>query len=549
MSRGPELATRKIRSSLIWEWIHRASTENFRPCAPPIGFSLREMTLTLIGLSQVDGRSTSRTLDWLKERFRRDATKWAYVSIPPDHVSCENGKTFSSEPLVARRDYFRLWLSEMHLQRDRNWFKSWYPVVHTVVHLQFGTQQVEIPYVAGSLNLKDVDDAHLDQSIRINFPITTLVPFGGGVVEIDGGLIAVEGTDDINRLIKAVGNFSALLKPQLSVALGVANTIADSMFELVGATNGQLQLGLHQAFTGTGGMGANQLVGGYFAVVAADQRSINKNSLWVKDNRLYSGSDKDYLTPFIERTHMLFRIEGTSERDDWDGFATIDDPRKRALESIWMGDQKKARNFHSIAMAAVWTLPDLTAADRHVVSAALDKEFKDALTQKAEFKTPLSLPTPAEPRLQPPSTRPAPGVGSTTELNNFLSNKGGLQRVVGSSPVSVSQALGMKDFEFKEIIPSWDVALESLRDIMFEIKPENLMVKIEPGRLKGVESELLSLKKTYPTLKLLKEYTDLTPDKTIRLVLKPSDLRVESNLMKNSKVKDALRSTELKEMG
>ncbi len=44
-----------------------------------------------------------------------------YVPIDISHVK---GATYSAEPLEGGKNYFRPWLAEMYLAKDREWFKS-----------------------------------------------------------------------------------------------------------------------------------------------------------------------------------------------------------------------------------------------------------------------------------------------------------------------------------------------------------------------------------------------------------------------------------------
>ncbi|MGB8508670.1 MAG: hypothetical protein WCD76_09710 [Pyrinomonadaceae bacterium] len=308
---------------------------------------------------------------WVK----KDAKKYLYVPIPANHVA---GGAPEGTPLEAGKNYFRLWLTEMYLKKERAWFKSWYPVVHSLIRFQFGSQIVEIPNVAGPMHLKGVTDSNLEHSIQLNYNLTTLMPYNGGVVEIAAGLLAMEGKNYLTSAIKVMGDLSGLLVvPQLSAALAIAQPIATGVQDLLSGGNGEMDLGLHQAFTSAGGGGANDLRGGYIAVILADESKFDRNQFWVSQDRLRYGPSQAESEPLTGVTHMLFRIESRTERDDWMGLATIIQARDEAFKAIAdQSDQVAAAINRTILL--VRTSPDLTRADRKRIADALNAEFKEA---------------------------------------------------------------------------------------------------------------------------------------------------------------------------
>jgi hypothetical protein len=305
----------------------------------------------------------------------RDAQRYVYAAVGQDRVL---GAAYEPSALQARRDYFRLWLVEMCLKRDRAWFVSWHPAVHSIVRFQFGSRQTDIPGIAGESSLLDVDRKNLDRVIQLNYPMTTLLPYNGGTVELTAGLLAMEGTDLIAGFIKTMGNFANLLMmPQLSAAVSVATPIAAGVEQLLKNANGGLHLGLHQAFAGEGG-GANEFRPGYLVVVLATEKQVKPGELWVKDGRLHMGRSGDELQPLSGFAYMLFRIEKRADRDDWEGLTAIRDPYNSALGALEQQDGQRAETFFRVAVAEALRSPDLTQADRIRVARALKDEFDQA---------------------------------------------------------------------------------------------------------------------------------------------------------------------------
>ena len=313
-------------------------------------------------------------LDTLKGWIKEDATKYPIHRIPIDHV--ENPK-YEDRVLRAQKDYLRLVLAEMHLKESKTWFSKWYPVVHALVRFQFGGKTVEIPRVAGTSQIADLEKQDLSQRVALNYPLTTSMPFNGGDVEIEAGLLAMEGSNALKSLLKVLGDFSKLLAaPQLSAALAVAGPLASGVQDLLSGGNGRLELGLHQSFSNQGGQ--SDLRPGYIALFLATEEQIDKSRLWVKEDRLHTGSDLASSKLLTGVTHMLIRLEGYPERDDWAALQSISGPFEKAKEVLakngFQENDEYVTQFRA-AQAAALTSPDLTAADQIRVA----KAIKDAL--------------------------------------------------------------------------------------------------------------------------------------------------------------------------
>jgi hypothetical protein len=314
----------------------------------------------------------------LTQIFTKDATKYAHVLIPRDHV--EN-PGYPELELEAGKHYFRLWLNEMFLKKEVDWFRSWHPVAHSLVVFQFGDQKIEIPHVAGPSHIANLDEGHLENVIQLDHAMTTLMPFDGGLVEVVVALVAMKGKDFVAAVTKVLGDLSKLLMaPQLSSSLSIAMPIASGIQDLLGGESGAIHLGIHQSFTGKGG-GGGILQNGYIAVVRGDPKVYSKERLWVKGNRLHMGDSLAKAELLTGVTHMLFRLEGQTERDDWRGLKTISDSFAEALKALSESDEDKAKDAFRRTLLLVRMSPDLTRSHRSLVASALKEEFEEARKQ------------------------------------------------------------------------------------------------------------------------------------------------------------------------
>jgi hypothetical protein len=316
--------------------------------------------------------------DTVMEWWRKDATKYHYAEIAPDHV---HGMQYDPAPVHAGRDYFRLWLAEMFLRRDRDWFRSWHPAVHSVIHFSFGGTRMEIPHIAGEPQLHGLGQSKLDQAVLLNYPMTGLMPFNGGVVEMNAGLLAMQGDQPVKRFLGVLGQFSGLLAvPQLSAAMSIAKPIADGIEQLVTASIGGLHLGLHQAFSASGADAGTTFRPGYLAVVLGAKAQLLQGSqeLWVDAGRLCRGSALSNIEPLTGYDYMLFRIERRTDRDDWDELASIREPFEKALEALADGESERADAQLKAALVATLQSHDLTRADRRRVAEAVKDRYDEA---------------------------------------------------------------------------------------------------------------------------------------------------------------------------
>ncbi len=302
------------------------------------------------------------------------------VSRPIDADHADFKKDY--QPLQVGRHYFRLWLVEMFLREQVHIFQTWYPAVHARVRFDFASKTIEVPSIADSTKVGMKQQGGRGDVIANDFPLTTFVPFNSGVIEINAGLIAIEGQNYLNNFIKVLSDFSGLLAvPQLSTALDVAQPLASGLQALFSA--GGLHLGWHGAF-------AVGKQGGYFAVIRASeadmasQANIPPEQLWVVKNQLRKGTgllDGQHAA-FENFDHMLFRLEVSETRDDWDQLVSIKEPMNKAYRALSDGDEAKAEAFRRAALVAANEAPELTSGDVGRVKREVNQAY---VNWKSEF--------------------------------------------------------------------------------------------------------------------------------------------------------------------
>jgi len=297
---------------------------------------------------------------------QQNSSKYIYALVPKDHTDAD----YNDQPLSPSKDYFRIWLSEMYLTKSRTWFVDWYPAVYSSVQLKITGQ----PAPATFSHVAQVPGNALSKGVFANYAVTDLLPYSGGLVNIDSALLALKGNNVLEPAIKMLQGFAGLVAPPIGQALAVADKITSGLQELLNGTQGQVHLGWHQTFASQGGGGSNLLRPGYLAVLLATGSQVDPNRLYVSQDRLCYGSNGAALQPLDGFDYLLYRIEGRTERDDW-RIPEINEAITQAAQAYLKGADDEAQAYRTVALTAALQSPFLTVQDRRRVIQAIKDEI------------------------------------------------------------------------------------------------------------------------------------------------------------------------------
>ncbi|MUG94937.1 hypothetical protein F7734_22245 [Scytonema sp. UIC 10036] len=303
----------------------------------------------------------------LSESFSREARKYKALFLPKHRVDIE----YDDTPINAGEAYCRIWLEDMNIAKDVDWFKHRYPVVHAAVRFNHGGELVTIPYLAAPGQLNDLGSNDLHKVIQDRYALTPLFPFNQGLVELQAGLFSMAATDSIGKFIETMGRFAKLLPvPELSSVLNFAEPVYRGIEDLFNIGERRLELGYQQTFSDADGGSSNYLREGYFAVILAEEHEINSDTLCVVNDNLRVGSPgttKVFIRdskPFKGYSYMLFRIEKRKQQD-WESLLSIKELVEQAQDGVLLGEYEKVKKFLLPAIkTAIYRSPDLTKADR-----------------------------------------------------------------------------------------------------------------------------------------------------------------------------------------
>jgi hypothetical protein len=315
-------------------------------------------------------------------------THWLKANA--QHVTVEFIPEPGSSPVVADNGYLRIWLAEGFLASAATWGNKHFPVLHGGAALTFGGSTTPFTTFARPPGSWNIPGAQLD------FPLTPLLPFNGGVVEVEAALYQASTTGPLVTALQIVGNFDVLLAPPLSTAATIAGKVADGVDTVLG--NDQPVLGVHWAMVSQGG-GGNVLRPGSLAVITKprDQLkgrlSIESNVLCLDDGhgpRQLSGTD-----------YLVIRVECRADRDDW-RFPQLDELIRAAGQANINGYADVFQDRRTEAITRAWNSSDLTPADRIRVAKLVADEIDATSTLHAVPGPAYSLESIAQERLPAP---------------------------------------------------------------------------------------------------------------------------------------------------
>lgn len=329
--------------------------------------------------------------DALAHMIGRDAKKLTMLTF---QGAAQVSPPLAEEPIRAGCDYFRLRLCEMFLQQEVHWFTPWSPAVHTVVRLSFGNKQVDLPYIADMRRLTGVPGGGAGL-VAGDYMLTPAIPFQGGTVDLDAGLLAIPGRNQLATFVQVLSSFSGILAmPQLSVLLGglsgaltspqlaalqgLGPPLTKGIEALRGAGGGRLHLAAHQSYA------AGDLRRCYLAVIRAARREVDPARLWVVQGKLREGDgpEEGRSAPYERYDHMLLMVDGFSDRDDWESLSAIEEPYLEARRALKDGDEERATFHLRTAKLRAKEASELTSADRRRVVDRLEEKYAQ---DKADF--------------------------------------------------------------------------------------------------------------------------------------------------------------------
>ncbi|MEU8242651.1 hypothetical protein AB0C07_30725 [Actinoplanes missouriensis] len=266
------------------------------------------------------------------------------------------------EPIRAYRGYLRLWLSEMSLAEGRRAATDRFPAVQASTRLSFGgSPDTVLSTIVRPAQGQEGPGIHRD------IPLTALLPYAGGTVDLQVSLLDVAGQDDLAIALDILGEFSSLLTPPLATVAGVAGKVATGLSRIDNRMDADGQrpvLTLQQSLTA----GPAGLQPGYLLAAAATADDLPAGSFTVEKGRLTRTGGGEPVA------YLIVRLEVLPERDDW-RFPEWDTLIGLANEAQLLGHTERFAQLRADLLSRVVTAPDLTPDDRRRVARLVRDEL------------------------------------------------------------------------------------------------------------------------------------------------------------------------------
>lgn len=305
--------------------------------------------------------AASRTWNRVKSWFVENA----------EHMSASFLPDASAAPVPAGGGYLRIFLAEGFLKRSTTWGVDRFPALHGGVTLTcLGAPTAEYTSLTSPPEKWTVPGTQLD------FPLTPLLPFNGGTVEVEGALYSATAGGPLATAVDLLGGLAGLAGAPLTPAATILNQLSNGLDRVLETTGSQPVLAAHWTLVAPGGNGT-PLQPGHLVVAAAGAEAL-PGELTMRSGRVHVIVDGQ-ARPLDGVDYLALRVECRTERDDW-RFPELDELIRLAGDSYLRGQQGSYEDRRTEAIAKAWSSPDLTPVDRKRV-ALLVREELDALTE------------------------------------------------------------------------------------------------------------------------------------------------------------------------
>jgi hypothetical protein len=300
-------------------------------------------------------------------------------------------------PFLEGEHYFMVRINEMYLSTKRSWFYEYMPLVYTSAEFTYDAKQVETPFVVGKNLLQgQIKDLSRDMLFR-DTCVAGWHPYAGGKLQFTILLAKVRTNDYLQRTLNFVekmsGLFNANVSAMLASAINISKIVTDGINELVDSESIEGLACFRREFDGDSSIG---FYPGSYLLLEESISEEEKKKFYVKENKLYHGSNSNNAQPYRRGDYVLFSIEQNPKRSDYKSFPFyrhFQEAEKMASKRP-MNDYRKEeiQNLLLSILVEMKQSPDLTGAHAEI----LNKEFYNKIEKmtKENYKLGEAMGTP-----------------------------------------------------------------------------------------------------------------------------------------------------------
>lgn len=270
-----------------------------------------------------------------------------------EHVTVAFIADESGAAVQPNRGYLRIRFAEGVLSGGPNWGDKQFPVLHGCVSLSY----------QGGAPARFATFGKLPERDR---PISMLLPFTGGTVEVEAALYEATADGPLATAVDLVCGLAALTSPPLSVAAGLSDQVSAGLDRVLAGS--EPVLGLHATMVSPNGGGSTTLRPGHLVLLGAPQGDLAGSPV-IRDGRLHLGAE-----PPADVDYLVIRVECLAERDDW-RFPELDALIRSAGEALVRNREEAHADRRKDAITRAWNSPDLIPSDRKRLALLVREEL------------------------------------------------------------------------------------------------------------------------------------------------------------------------------
>lgn len=233
------------------------------------------------------------------------------IPIPWDRVIESGEQVPRFEP---GKHYFSVVINELFLANSRQWWNLYDPMALVLSEFTYGGQRSVVPYVVGPSMLKDKVQQVPNGMTITDTQVAGIHPYVGGKFALTVILAQVKRDSYSKRLLSVVENISAAfpIGPALQPHLKVAGAIMDGVESLFGMEDTKPIMG--HRFEFNDGV-TPWLTPGFFALIDADEQTIDRAKLSVLRGRLRNGRTEN-APAYSDHDYLLYSLSCLEQRND-----------------------------------------------------------------------------------------------------------------------------------------------------------------------------------------------------------------------------------------
>lgn len=314
-------------------------------------------------------------MGWWGKLWRTKAESWYFAPIPEERVP--DGLKQAAVPPEER--YVSAFLTAMHVADVRVATRTFYGAVVSSITLGTrGDGRAEFMVVTTPATLRNIDAKNLDRVVTLNKRLLGPVPYRGGDLDLELGLILFPSADLLEPylgIIEKVAMIAGVSLVTAGVPLEPLVIVKSALNLLLGASHDpQLQIGVATTFAAPRT--------GYFCAIKASREDPSLHGLAVaSDHRLVRHDGKE-----VEHPYLLFTLTASEQRDDWSQIPELRSAYAGICDAARAGDLAQAQHALAMFRRTAVLSPDLLAKDgqrlARLVADEVSRAFPDVPTAR-----------------------------------------------------------------------------------------------------------------------------------------------------------------------